>query len=194
MSTSFSPRLFGSNTPTGLIVTLAQGAQLAHVRQAISAMAGSGLQVLSDREWVHHFVALAGQGLGQLQWIALMLEIAAILALAAALTADLWQQRYWAADLRLSNVPPHRLRRIMLLKASLAAGSGCLAGVLGGMFGQAIADSYLKQVTGFPVAGLASGALPLETFALVLGAALLIAAPVVWRVSHVPLALGLEAQ
>ena len=79
----------------------------------------------------------------------------------------------------------------MLMKVALTLGAGCLAGLLAGLYGQAIADTYLKHVTGFPLASFASAGLALETFAIVVGATLLIAALPIWLGSRVPLIVGL---
>ncbi|HLI32994.1 MAG TPA: FtsX-like permease family protein [Solirubrobacteraceae bacterium] len=196
MSAAEIRRLWQTSAPTALVARLRGGTNVQLVRRRIAGLLGtdSGLEVITARTGDQRFMRAANAGLGELQWIALMLEIAAILALTAALIADLWRQRVWAADLRLSNVPSYRLRRIMLTRAALTAGSGGLAGVLGGLFAQAILDAYLKHVTGFPLMGFADAALPIETLALVLGVALLLAAPMVWRVSRAPMLVALEGQ
>ena len=64
-------------------------------------------------------------------------------------------------------------------------GAGCATGVLAGVYGQLVIDRYLRRVTGFPVATAASVARPLELFALVLVAVLLLSAIPGWLASRV---------
>ena len=52
--------------------------------------------------------------------------------MAAALASSLWQRRAWLAGLRLSGAKPGRLRRILLLEATLMLGAGCLTGAIAG--------------------------------------------------------------
>jgi len=46
-------------------------------------------------------------------------------------------------------------------------GAGCLTGVVAGIYGQVVINSYLKQVTGYPVASISASWRPLEILALV---------------------------
>ena len=111
--------------------------------------------------------ALAREGLGQLREISNLLLAAAILAMAAALTSAVWQQRSALAGLRLCGVSPKRLRHILLIEAGLLLSAGCVTGALAGVYGQAIIDDYLGRVTGFPIAAITADARPLQIFALV---------------------------
>jgi putative ABC transport system permease protein len=135
---------------------------------------------------------LTNEGLGQLRTISTLLLIAAICAMAAALGSSLWQRRAWLAGLRLSGAKPARLRRILLLEATLMLGAGALTGAIAGIYGEVVIDGYLRQVTGFPVAGVITGARPLEVFVLVLVAALAIMAIPGWFASRVAPGLALE--
>jgi putative ABC transport system permease protein len=154
--------------------------------------AGSGLEVSLAAARAARIDALAGEGLGQLGEIATLLLAAAVAAMAAALASSIWQRRPTLAGLRLLGVKPARLRRIMLLEASLMLGSGCVTGALAGVYGQLVLDGYLKRVTGFPLARIATGARPLEIFVLVLVLALALVAAPGWLASRVPPALALE--
>src|SRR5579875_2871551 len=194
MNSTDADRLRGTDNPTALLVRLAPGADAKLTQHRITRLLGpnSGLEVLTARAWLDRGLSLVGEGLGQLKWISVMLVVAAILAMGAALSADLWLQRPWFADLRLDRVPDYRLRRIMLMKCALMLSAGCIMGSLAGIYGQVILDAYLKHVTGFPVIMLASGRQPLETFVIVVAAALALAAVPIWLVSRAPLVLGLE--
>jgi putative ABC transport system permease protein len=187
-------RYWQSSAPTTLAVNLLSGAGPAATRLAIQRAlgAGSGLEVSLAAARAERIDALAGEGLGQLGEIATLLLAAAVAAMAAALASSIWQRRPTLAGLRLLGVKPARLRRIMLLEASLMLGSGCVTGALAGVYGQLVLDGYLKRVTGFPLARIATGARPLEIFVLVLVLALALVAAPGWLASRVPPALALE--
>jgi putative ABC transport system permease protein len=189
-------RLWATRAVSALFVSLAPGAQLTRVQHAIEAVLGpaSGLEVIPASVSSQRFSSLVGEGLNQLRWIAELLIAAAILAMAAALAATIWQQRPWLSGLRLSAVPSRRLRRILLMQAALMLGAGCLTGVVAGVYGEVLADAYLRRVTGFPVATLAAGWQPLEVFVLVTALALILAALPAWVASRAPLALALETE
>ena len=55
-------------------------------------------------------------------------------------------------------------------------------------------NGYLRQVTGFPLASIISGARPLEIFVLVVAAALLIMLIPGWLASSVTPGLALESE
>jgi putative ABC transport system permease protein len=187
-------RLWGSSAPTALGIRLAPGASPARARRAIATTLGrsSGLEVLSAGDRARRFVSIAREGLAQLQEISLLLTLAAILAMAAALGSAIWQQRPSLAALRIAGAAPQRLRRVLLSETVLMLGAGCLTGVLGGLYGQAVIDRYLKHVTGFPVASVAASWRPLEILGLVAGAVLaLMIAPMV-SASRVNPELALE--
>jgi putative ABC transport system permease protein len=187
-------RAWGSAAPTALAVSVAAGADPGAVAGAIRRALGSnsGLEVSTARQREARINALAGEGLGQLGEISTLLLIAAILSMAAALASSINQRRVALAGLRLSGARPRRLRRILLLEASVMLGAGCLTGAVVGIYGQLVIDGYLRHVTGFPVAGAATSARPLEVFAVVLAAALALAAIPGWMASRVPPALALR--
>ncbi|MHB1469457.1 MAG: FtsX-like permease family protein [Solirubrobacteraceae bacterium] len=170
-------RLWGSAAPTALGVSLARGARVRTVEGEVEAALGSrGLAVRSAAALRSSIETLASEGLRQLAEISTLLLVAAILAMAAALTSAIWQRRSALAGLRLSGVTPGRLRRILLVESVLMLGAGCVTGAIAGVYGQAVIDGYLRRVTGFPVSNIAAGARPLEIFALVIVVVLMIAA------------------
>jgi putative ABC transport system permease protein len=187
-------RFWGSTAPTTLGVQLRPGADPSAVRQAIQRTLGpgSGLEASLAAERAAHIDTLASEGLGQLGEISTLLLLAAICAMAAALGSSIWQRRPSLAGLRLLGVKPSRLRRILLLEGTLMLGAGCLTGAIAGVYGQLVLDGYLKRVTGFPLAHLATGARPFEILAFVVAVALAIVAGPGWLASRVPPALALE--
>ncbi|MHB8241719.1 MAG: ABC transporter permease [Solirubrobacteraceae bacterium] len=194
MSTRDFTRAWATRSPTALGITLRPGGDAAAARRAIVAALGarSGLEVSLASARARKINALAGEGLGQLGEISTLLLIAAVGAMAAALASSLWQRRNSLASLRLLGVKPSRLRLILALEAGLMLAAGCFTGALVGIYGQLVLDGYLRHVTGFPVARVATGARPLEIFAVVLGAAFAIVAVPGWLASRVPAAFALE--
>ncbi len=198
MSTADFSRLWATAAPTALGVQLAPGASVPGVRRAIERALGagglrsSGLEVSSAQALEGRIDALTSEGLSQLGEIATLLLIAAILAMAAALTSAIWQRRVSLASLRLSGVRAHRLRLILAVESALMLGAGCVTGALAGIYGQVVIDGYLAHVTGFPVAGLGATLRPLEVFALVVAAVLAIVAVPAWLASRVSPTLALN--
>jgi putative ABC transport system permease protein len=70
--------------------------------------------------------------------------------------------------------------------------AGCLTGAILGIYGQLVIDSYLKHVTGFPVAGFTTGARPLEIFVAVIAIVLAITAIPAWLASRVSPTFALD--
>lgn len=170
--------LWHSAAPTALAVSLRSGASASRVQHEITAALGpeSGLQARTAPALAASIDSLTSEGLRQLQEISTLLLVAAILAMAAALTSAIWQRRSALAGLRLSGVTPARLRRILLVESVLMLGAGCVTGALAGVYGQTVIDGYLRRVTGFPVASIATGARPPEIFVLVIAVVLALAA------------------
>jgi putative ABC transport system permease protein len=195
MSTADYSRLWASSAPTALGVDLRPGANTALARDRIARALGSasGLELATAATREASIDALTSEGLGQLQAISTLLLAAAISAMAAALASSVWQRRAWLAGLRLSGARPSRLRRILLLEATLMLGAGCLTGAVAGIYGEVVIDGYLRHVTGFPLASIVTGARPLEVFVLVIAAALLITAIPGWLASRVSPGLALES-
>jgi putative ABC transport system permease protein len=173
MSTADYSRFWASSTPTALGVQLAPGASLLATQLAITRALGpaSGLEVSSAHALEGRIDALTSEGLDQLGEISTLLLVAAILALAAALTSAIWQRR---------------------VESALMLGAGCVTGAVAGIYGQAVIDGYLAHVTGFPVAGLGGDLRPLEIFVFVVLTVLALAAIPGWRASRVSPALALH--
>jgi putative ABC transport system permease protein len=159
------------------------GTALAEIGRALGP--SSGLEVLTAGEREGQIDASAGEGLGQLAEIATLLTAAAILALTAAMGSSIWRRRAALAGLRLEGTTPRRLRRVLGIEAALMLSAGCLTGAVLGMYGQIVIDSYLKHVTGFPVASFSGGVRPLEVFVAVTATVLAATAVPAWFASRV---------
>jgi putative ABC transport system permease protein len=187
-------RLWATSTPTALDVRLQSGADAGRVTHAIEATLGpnSGLKATTSTQREASIDALTNEGLSRLGEISTLLLLAAMLAMAAALTSAIWQRRTSLATLRLSGVRPRRVRTILLVESALMLGAGCITGALAGVFGQIAIDRYLDHVTGFPVASVGTSLRPIEMLALVIVVVLAIVAIPAWLASRVSPTLALN--
>jgi putative ABC transport system permease protein len=197
MNTADYSRAWGTAAPSAFGVQLdgsgGGGAARTARSEIIRALGpSSGLEVLSAGERERQIDASASEGLGQLADIAALLVAAAILALTAAMGSSIWQRRAALAGLRLEGTTPKRLRRMLAIEVALMLSAGCLTGAILGMYGQLVIDSYLKHVTGFPVASFATGARPLEIFAGVVVSVFAITAIPAWLASRVSPTFALD--
>jgi putative ABC transport system permease protein len=185
-----------TSTPTALGINLSANThtakELTTIRNALGPT--DGLEVMTAGTRASRTSAVAREGLGKLQEISTLLLIAAIIAITAALTSAIWQRRVSLASLRLSGIGPHRLRRILLAEATLMLAAACFTGAVAGIYGQLIIDSYLRHVTGFPVAHIATGWRPVEVLVLVVCVVLMLVVVPGWRASHVSPTLALEEE
>jgi putative ABC transport system permease protein len=187
-------RYWQSTAPTTLGVQLIHGADVERTQHAIERILGpaSGLEVTTARARERHIDKLTSEGLSRLGEISTVLLLAAIFAMASALGSSIWQRRASLAGLRLAGVRPPRLRRILLVEAGLMLSAGCAAGAVAGIYGQVIIDEYLKHVTGFPVARLATATGPLEVIAVVVAIVMVIVAVPGWSASRTSPTLALD--
>jgi putative ABC transport system permease protein len=187
MNTRDYTRAFETSALTALGVDLKPGAGVAQTKAEIERQLGpsSGLEVVTPSTRAARIEASGGEGLGQLGEIAKLLLAATIVAMVAALGSSIWQQRISLASLRLEGTRPFQLRRLLMIEALIMLSAGCLTGALAGVYGQLIIDSYLKHVTGFPVASLVTVGRPIEILALVLIVVLALAAIPSWLASRV---------
>jgi putative ABC transport system permease protein len=189
-------RYWASAAPTALAVQLRPGARSAAAQAAISRVLGpgSGLEVSTAAARARRIDTLTSEGLGRLGEIAALLTIAAVLAMATALASSVWQRRVGLAGLRLNGVKPRRLRRILMSESLIMLGAGCVTGGVFGLYGEHVIDGYLREATGFPVAGLAVSGRPFLVVAIVLVGALALVAVPGWLASRAPPTLALEAE
>ncbi|MGB2710972.1 MAG: FtsX-like permease family protein, partial [Conexibacter sp.] len=187
-------RAWATDVPTALEVDLAPGASSVETRAAIQRALGTdyALRVQTAQQRAVGINASAHQGLNRLGQISLLLLVAAVLAMGAAMGAAIWQRRASLAALRIQSFTPRQLWRVLLLESGVVLGAGCLTGAVAGIYGQLCIDRYLRLVTGFPVAAAPGSWQTLETFALVVAAALVAVAIPGWFATRVPPHLGLQ--
>ncbi|HEV7937237.1 MAG TPA: FtsX-like permease family protein [Solirubrobacteraceae bacterium] len=187
-------RLWATSEPSALGIDLTQGTPIALALREIGITLGpkSGLEAITAHTRTYRFDAIAGEGLQQLDEISTLLVATAILAMAAALGSSIWQRRQSIAELRIEGAPRRQLQLVLLVESALMLSAGCLSGAIAGVYGQVVIDGYLKHVTGFPVASVTTGQRPIEIFALVIAAVLLIVSLPGWFASSVPATLALN--
>ena len=180
--------------PTAIEVEFRAGVDRLATQAAVARVAGPGLRVQTPSERAAGINASARQGLERLGQISTLLLIGAVLALAAAMSAAIWQRRPSLAGMRIQGLSPWLLWRVLVIEAAIVLAAGCLTGVLAGIAGQVGIDRYLVVVTGFPVRTVPAGRDAAIVFAAVMGAALAVIAVAGWRASKVPARIGMAVE
>ncbi|MBB4663835.1 ABC transporter permease [Conexibacter arvalis] len=182
-------------SPTALEVDVEPGADPAAVAAAIDTALGPGsaLQVQATADRMAHANALARDGLARLSQIALLLLIAAVLAMASAMGAGIWQRRATFAQLRIEGFRAAKLWRALLLETGIVLGTGCLTGALAGIYGHWLGNRWLELTTGYPAPFDVTAGQTVLTCVLVAAAALAVSAVPGYLVARTPARLGLDA-
>jgi putative ABC transport system permease protein len=194
MSAEDYARAWGSQDASAYEVLLSPGASQAAVARAIERRLGpgSGLGVQSSRRHADRRRALSREALASLTQIATLIPIVAVLAMAAAIGAMVWQRRPRLAKLKLEGLPRVELWRTILLESLLLLGAGCLTGAVFGLYGQQLADRALAQVINFPVVYSVNATAAFTSVSLVAAAALAILAVPGYLAASVPASLALQ--
>jgi putative ABC transport system permease protein len=153
---------------------------------------GSGLAVQTARGRAAQQSALSRTALARLSQIATLILIVAVLAMAAAMAALLWQRRPRLAKLRLEGLRRGELWGTVLLESALLVGVGCVTGALFGLYGQQLADRALSRAVDFPVVYSVTVPAAVSSLALVCASALAILAIPGYLAARVPVALALR--
>jgi putative ABC transport system permease protein len=145
-------RYWQTSEPSALEVNFRPGVDQARGRAAVArALAnrpGLGVQTLDERR--SQYAADSRQGLSALSEISTLLLIAAALAVAAALSATIWQRRPRLASLKIQGYGTGQLWRALLFESAIVLGAGCAVGAGAGVCGHALASRWLRLKTGFP--------------------------------------------
>jgi putative ABC transport system permease protein len=148
----------------------------AEIRRALGPH--SGLAVQSARQRELQWRASSRQGLSRISQIALLVLVAAVLAVAGAMAAMIWQRRPQLAYLKRQGYRRGVLWRALLYESLLLLGSGCAIGAAFGIYGQLLLSHALAGVTGFPVVFSIGALVALWSVALVsLAATTILAIP-----------------
>jgi putative ABC transport system permease protein len=171
-------RAWGSGRPSAYQIELAPGADAAAVAHAVRSALGpqSGLQVQTRfrREELHY--AQAAQGLSRLTQIRTLVLIAAVLAMAAAMGAMIWQRRVRLADMKVDGFGRGVLWGALLWESALLLSTGCSIGAVFGIYGQLVLSRTLATVDGFPVTQSIDVPAAFVSFALITAVAVAIVA------------------
>ncbi len=119
--------------------------------QHVLAAGAAGLTVETRSERERRLRATSRQGLARVTQITSLVLIAAILAMATAMGAMIWQRRPLLADMKVDGFDKGVLWRSLLVESTLLLGVGCSIGALFGLCGQLLLSHALAVVTGFPV-------------------------------------------
>jgi putative ABC transport system permease protein len=187
-------RAWGSPAASALAVTLAPGASPARAERELQRALGArtGLDVQTASEHFASQRALDRRALARLSQIATLIPIAAVLAMAAAIAAMIWQRRPRLAKLKLDGLARAELWRTILFESLLLLGAGCIAGALFGLCGQLLADHTLASVVNFPVIYSISPAPALRALALMAATSLLTLSLPGYLATGVPASVALQ--
>lgn len=187
-------RAWGSHDASAYNVLLARNASRAQVVSEIRRALGpsSGLTVQTAAEHVDQQQALDREGLARLSQIATLIPIVAVLAMAAAMGATVWQRRPRLAKLKLEGIARAELWKTILLESLVLVCVGCLSGAIYGVYGQQLADRALSRAVGFPVVHSVAPFAALGSLVLVPAAALVILTIPGYFAASVPAALALQ--
>lgn len=152
MGTADYRRGWDTDDATALEVDLRPGVSPDAGRQAVTAALGSNraLDVQTRGQLESEFRGLLHQGLARLSQISTLMLVAAILALAAAMSAAVWQRRRRLAAFKVQGFNERQLRRVLLLETMLVLVLGCVFGLVAGAYAHLLGNRWLELSTGFP--------------------------------------------
>lgn len=113
---------------------------------------GRALDVQTAGQLGAEFTSFLHGGLTRLTQISTLLVVAAALALAAAMSAAVWQRRQRLATYKVQGFREAQLRRVVLLEALVVLALGCILGMAAGIYGHLLGNHWLALTTGFPAA------------------------------------------
>ncbi|MFI5009757.1 MAG: FtsX-like permease family protein [Solirubrobacterales bacterium] len=182
IDTSDYRRYWSPANAAALEVSLRAGVDAQAGSRAVRAALGahSGLAVRTSGERTSETEASARQGLQSLRQISLLLLIAGALAIAASLSAVIWQRRARLASMKTQGFDQWQLWRSLILESVIVLIIGCLDGAVLGVYGHALADRWLRLSTGFPAPFSAGLPQVFLTFVIVAGIALAVVALPGW--------------
>ena len=152
MNASDYARYWQTGAPTALEVDLRPGVSPANGRRAVLNAIGphQGLQVQTFAERLDRDEQSARQGVQSLSEIVALLLIAAVLAIAFALSATIWQRRSRLASLQAQGFDRGQLWRSLLAESTILLAVGSIDGAILGVCGHTVSDRYLRFSSGFP--------------------------------------------
>jgi putative ABC transport system permease protein len=194
MNASDYARAWGSEDASAYSILLGRNVSPTRVVREVKRALGpnSGLTVQTAAQHITQQRALDRGALARLTQIATLISIFAVLAMAAAMGAMVWQRRPRLAKLKLEGLARAEMWRMILLESLLLLGVGCLSGAIFGIYGQQLADRALASVINFPVNYSLSPLTALSSLSLVTATALAILALPGYLAAGVPATLALQ--
>jgi putative ABC transport system permease protein len=185
---------WGSSDASAYNVLMQPGVSPEQGRREVQAALGSstGLAAQTAQQHADKLRAITRQGLTRLSQIATLILVAAVMAMAAAMGAMIWQRRPRLAKLKLEGFPPNELWHTILLESVILLGVGCFSGAVFGLFGQQLLDRALNIVINYPVVSSVGVVVALSSLALVTAAAVLMVAIPGYFAARVPASLALQ--
>lgn len=158
-------RAWGSPEISAYQVNARAPSQVAAVEQRIQAALGpkSALVVQTGEQREKSYRKTLSQGLARLSDITALVLTAAVLAMAAAMGALIWQRRTRLAGMKVDGFDQRELWRALLYESAVLLGTGCSVGAVFGLGGQIVLTRALAGVTGFPVVLAVSGTIAIVT-------------------------------
>jgi putative ABC transport system permease protein len=169
-------------------VTPQQGVR--EVRAALGG--GTALAAQTAQQHADTLRSITRQGLTRLSQIATLILVAAVMAMAAAMGAMIWQRRPRLAKLKLEGFPHRELWYTIVLESLMLLGVGCFSGAVFGLFGQQLLDRALNIVINYPVVSSVGVIVALSSLALVTASAVLMVAIPGWFAARVQAGLALQ--
>ncbi len=150
------------------------------------------MRVETLREREGSFEASAHEGLRPLGEISTLLLVTAALAVAAVLSATIWQRRARLAAQKITGFDSKQLWRALQLESAISVAIGCVDGAILGLYGHALASRWLKLSTGFPAPFSLGETQVLLALAVVTGITLLVIALPGLSAARVPPRVGFQ--
>jgi putative ABC transport system permease protein len=144
---------WGSSAPSAYEIQTSPGVSLASVRKNVQQVLSpvKGLTAQTSSELRARDDAVINQGLSRLTQIKLLVLLASGLALAGAMTSQIWQRREQIAAIRVQGYSPIVLWQWLCVESVLMLGTGYCMGAIFGIAGQLLLSHALAAVTGFPI-------------------------------------------
>jgi putative ABC transport system permease protein len=177
-----------SADPTAFEVTLKPGVSPLTGKRAIQRALGpgSGLRVQTFREREAQTDQSARQGLSSLGSISTLLLLTGALAVAASLSAAIWQRRARLSAMKIWGYDHLQLWWSILLESAILLVIGCVEGAVLGLYGHALADRWLRATTDFPAPFSLGAPQVFLTLAMILGIAIAVVAVPGFSAAQVP--------
>jgi len=194
MSADDYAEAWGSGDASAYNVLMAPGVSPEQGVHEIRAALGSetALAAQTAEEHANTLRSITRQGLERLSQIATLILVAAVMAMAAAMGAMIWQRRPRLAKLKLEGFPHRELWYTIVLESLMLLGVGCFSGAVFGLFGQQLLDRALNIVINYPVVSSVGVIVALSSLALVTASAVLMVAIPGWFAAKVQASLALQ--